>query len=259
MSEPQRTGAAGSRRRAGLLVALMLAGAVVAGVARAQDEEGDEPPPPTFTVMTRPAGATVKLRGPQRIAGAGPLTIERPAPGRTRVSVSAPGYETWRRTLALDGAGADSVWASLAQKHAFKGAARSLLVPGWGQIYDEHRGHAWTFAIAAATAGTGLLVSHLQFLDKQDIYDERLARLSLPGQDTPSNRRIAREAYEGAQDARDTRQRFAAIGAGIWALNVVDALVFGPPHPRAPRAGIETSASWSDDGLRVACAIRWTP
>src|SRR5206468_12071901 len=90
--------------------------------------------------------------------------------GRYRSVGYEIGYDRSSRTVMLDGVTADTVWFTLHQKSAFMASARSLILPGWGQAYDEHPVRATLFMIGAITASAGVGIAHWRVHDRADDY-----------------------------------------------------------------------------------------
>jgi len=72
---------------------------------------------------------------------------------RFQIYANEPGFEHWHRTIVLDGVSSDTLWISLRRKSAFVAGGRSLLVPGWGQFYDDHPRRGLVFLISNLGAG----------------------------------------------------------------------------------------------------------
>lgn len=234
------------------LVCLLILGLPMAAVR----PSGAQPPPPpsgSLTVLSRPAGAVVKLNGPQRLVGRTPITLSRGISGRYRITATATGYEPSRRMLTVDGARTDTVWMSFRPKHVARAVVRSMVVPGWGQFYNERPGHAWTVATVAATAGTTLLVSQIQYRDKLRLFNELDAIYR--ANPTPARQLIRNAALEETARARDFRRNMAHVAIGVYAANLIDAVVFGPAHRKEPVAfGIEPI---SGDGAMAVVRVRF--
>jgi hypothetical protein len=176
----------------------------------------------SVTVLSRPPGASFRLQGPQTVAGRTPMTVARGLGGPFVVTGSAPGYETWRRKMTLTGSSPDTVWMTLSPKSAAMGAARSLVLPGWGQIYNERPGHAWAMGGLVVGAAAFVGVAQLRYVEREDIYDDLIAEGS-------TNTALVNRARESLEDASEVRDLALMALGGAWAVNVIDALVFGPP------------------------------
>lgn len=211
-------------KRALLLIALC---AILAVPIYAQSSEDI-----SVTILSNPAGATVFMRGELEVAGVTPTTFFQPLAGYYVIEAHRIGYETFRSSVVFSGQESVTLDIDLVRKTRFKAAFRSLLVPGWGQVYSggKTKGVLLTIGILAAGATTGVL--HLDYDGKRDDYEEVLARFN-------ATRKVAEreamldELYEAQKDAYDAeKSRNVGIGvvAGIWAYAVLDALVFFPDH-----------------------------
>src|SRR5262249_52955473 len=139
----------------------------------------------SLTLLSRPIGARVRLRGPQELDGRTPLTLDRVAGGRYRVIGSAPGCEGGHPPLVIGGTRTDTVWIALHRKSAALAGLRSALIPGWGQFYDEHPVHGWTMALASAGTVATLVTAAVQYRDKLDLYEDLSRRYD--ANPTPQN------------------------------------------------------------------------
>lgn len=184
----------------------------------------------SLTLMSRPVGASFRIVGDQVVVGRTPVTLDRGFAGRYRVSGSEIGYERWSRSLVLDGVTADTLWMTLRQKGALRAGARSLILPGWGQRYDEHPARGMVFLIAEIAAGAGLGVAELRYRDRVDAFEA--ADAAYRAAQTPAGADAAFAARQSAADrAEDTYQlRQVLLGAAvtIWGLSVIEAAAFVP-------------------------------
>jgi hypothetical protein len=200
------------------------------------DDEGSEPPAGSLTLLSRPSNASYKLVGEQTFVGRTPGTLQRGLAGRFEVRGFGPGYETWKKDVTLDGVTSDTVWMALKRKSALLGAARSAVLPGWGQFYCERPGSGWTFAISEGVAG---IVSLVAWRSEQRRTDDLSAAES---RNRIFNNASSRQALAAAQGSLEEAQQFKtqALRAmvGIAALSVLEALILGPPRP-ADGAAIE--------------------
>lgn len=100
-------------------------------------------------------------------------------------------------------------------------ALRSMVVPGWGQLYKGQRTKGIVFSGLFAAAAGGALVAHVRMRDAFSAYD---------GARTPSE---AEELYEPYNRWYRVRNGFVQGGALIWLASYVDALLTrGPPATR---------------------------
>jgi hypothetical protein len=227
-----------------LLLALILPGA-----ARSASLAG------SLTLITRPTGASFRVSGDQEVAGQAPVTLEPWLPGTYRIEAFAAGYDRWRRTLISDGMTVDTLWMTLRPKNALKAGARALVLPGWGQFYDQHPGRGTVVMASLAAAGVGLGLTHLRLRDREDeraaAYEDVLAA------QTSEELTAAVAVWDRAHDRWGSAQRLRAgfiwSTVGIWGLSVIDAMAF-VPRPAQP-ALLGTSGTKVAGDLGVAMTV----
>ena len=207
------------------------------------DDEGTQLPAGSFTVLSRPSNASYKLVGEQTFVGRTPGTLQRGLAGRFEVRGFGPGYETWKKDVTLDGVTSDTVWMALKRKSTLLGAARSAVLPGWGQFYCERPGSGWTFAISEGVAGIVSLVAWRNEQRRSDDLSAAEARNHLFN--SASSRQALAAAQGSLADAQQFKTQAVRAMVGIAALSVLEALVFGPPRP-VDGAAIEIKDSSPD-------------
>jgi TolB-like protein len=95
---------------------------------------------------------------------------------------------------------------------------RSLLLPGFGQLYNRQPAKAAVFGLAEAALLGGAVAAHLAGAAAEDDYRART------GADLGSDPSAAAAALrETAQDRYQLRNALLWAAAGVWALNVADA------------------------------------
>ena len=100
---------------------------------------------------------------------------------------------------------------------------RSLVAPGWGQLYNRQPRKAAVVAGTEAALLGGALAFHLRGSSAEDDYRRRTTAGELgsdPAAAAAALRRKAEQAYR-------TRNTLLWISAGVWALNVADAWLSG--------------------------------
>jgi hypothetical protein len=197
---------------------------LISSVAFAQSDNGN------LTVTSSPPGTTVMLSGEYQVAGVTPVTFSQKLFGVYKLTAQRGGYEKYETTLVLVGDEPRTVDFSMTPKTRFKAAFRSLVIPGWGQMYSGQklRGAVYTFGAAASLVT--LAIVDRNFRDKRDDFNsanaayeqarsiEEKARLK-PG---------VENAQQRAYDAETTRNIAFGVAAVVWALNVIDAAAFFP-------------------------------
>lgn len=95
-------------------------------------------------------------------------------------------------------------------------ALRSMIVPGWGQLYKGQTAKAYTFAGLFAAAAGGAVLAHTRRTDAKERYE-------VASTVEEAERRY--ETYNGWHRARNGLVQGAVL---VWAVSYVDALLAGP-------------------------------
>ncbi len=183
-----------------------------------------------LTVSTHPPGARVILAGDMTIKGLSPIGFPGELQGKYKLTVREDGYETYRQTLFLHPGRPMELTFSLKPKTRFKAALRSLIVPGWGQIYSGRTGKGVFFTILAAGTAGFYFIANDDFNEKLDDYNRINSRYKNAGTEAEKAAlySLLGNAKQEAYDAES--KRLIAIGGiiGLWGLNLIDALFFFP-------------------------------
>ncbi len=114
---------------------------------------------------------------------------------------------------------------------------RSLIIPGAGQEFANHgaRGALWLTGVLAAGAGFTAAHAHVQHKRADLDFNQLLADSSGPGDQLEYLRRVE-VLRNDIRSAEDLRRGFGYAVIGIYAANLVDALVLslGPPVSSEP-------------------------
>lgn len=194
---------------------------------------------PVVNVRTNPSGCTVVLSGDINVAGVTPTSFTQNLRGFYSVVAYRNGYETHHSSVLLSGIGSTDLELTLTPKTRVKAGLRSLVIPGWGQMYSGSKTKGVMITIGTAAAAVTLGILHLDYDGKRDDYNEMKARYDAT-RDVSKREAMLDELYQAqkrANDAEKTRLVGAAVLAGIWAWNVIDAAVFFPDF------GIQISGS----------------
>lgn len=188
-------------------------------------------------IQSSPSGATVQLKGLYSIVGRTPFLVPYPLQGRYKVKATKEGYQSETSHVNFFGNTESSIFIKLKPRTRIKAAMRSLVFPGWGQLYsgDKVRG-----AILGA-ASIGLigwtLFAHNDYNSSQNALDRAVENF---------NRNMDEESFQNlqtklgeAQDDYDFRKTLLLVTASFWAYNIMDSLIFFS----SPDGGIEIKAN----------------
>ena len=184
-------------------------------------------------VRSTPAGAQVTLTGEAVVSGVSPVHFHQPLIGGYELKIEKYGWEDYRTRVVLDPTKLSTFDVSLSPKTRFKAAARSLLIPGWGQMYTEQKSKGLLMLGLVAASGAAYLIADDDFDYKYDSYVRRReAYDSVAVHGTREDLAAAYEelvrAQDRAYDAENIRRATIVAGAVVWAVNVLDVLFFFP-------------------------------
>ena len=115
-------------------------------------------------------------------------------------------------------------------KTTFWGAAsRSLLLPGWGQLYRGHKKRGYGFMGAAAVLAAAWLVTDISYRSAYNTYrGTRLNDLQLGQRIAGTNSDVFTQNFERAQSRAGRANLALGLLAAVWLSSVLDHLVVGP-------------------------------
>ncbi|SYZ73658.1 exported hypothetical protein [Candidatus Zixiibacteriota bacterium] len=183
-----------------------------------------------FTVDSSPPGAEVTLTGAVTMSGLTPVTFAQGLEGHYQVECRKSGYETYKSSTFLQADKAVNLTIHLKPKTAFKGAARSLLIPGWGQSYSGQKTKGAVFTILAVGAVSSFLIADSKFNDKENSYNDLLDRYNktVLFSDRQSLYNQLEAARKDAYDAETVRRITIGAVIGVWGINLIDMIFFFP-------------------------------
>lgn len=98
-------------------------------------------------------------------------------------------------------------------KSKWGAAARSAVLPGWGQVYNGDTGRGIVYGAVFAAVAAGAVASAVLGANAEDSYNENTP-------DTVDDRSTANDHYQ--------RANWLLVGMGaVWAINIVDAYLTG--------------------------------
>lgn len=186
-----------------------------------------------ITVRSTPEGAQVTISGDVVVSGVTPARFHHLLIGEYKLVLRKPGYESYSTRVVLDPTKHMEIGVRLSPKTAFKAAARSLFVPGWGQKYAGQRTKGYLYGVLAVGSVIAYLVADNDFDNKYDLFHEKLVGYdSIRAAGSIEDlRRLKPELDKAQEDAYDAENiRRVAIGAtiAVWGINLLDALFFFP-------------------------------
>ena len=106
----------------------------------------------------------------------------------------------------------------------------STLAPGWGQVRVGHYGRGALFLSGELVALTTLMIADIQYSRAVEQYDRAKAsylHATYIG-DAAGEYTLMHERWDSANNLYGIRQTALYAAIGIWAVNVVDMILFDP-------------------------------
>jgi hypothetical protein len=193
-------------------------------------------------VLSRPIGAEVALDGEYSMVGRTPYTISHFLRGSYRIRAAKPGYEKWEANYVFNGRGDDKLSIKLTPKSRYKALWRSMLVPGWGQAYSDHKTRGAIIGLMQLGAGGVLIYQHSKYTEALNDYNTALKNFQANQKNQEGQADLiaqVRARQADLNNAYDTRQRWLILTGLIYAYNLADALLFFPSYrDRAMEVGL---------------------
>lgn len=213
-----------------------------------------------YFVSSYPTGAEVSLEGDIIVSGVSPVGFTQGLLGTYQVRIRKFGYETYRSTVYLQPDRAISLFVDLKRKTRLKALARSMIIPGWGQIYSGQNTKGVGFLIFTVLATGAYLLTDDEYDYRVGIYESDLAAYQAAiGYDEK------KLLYSTMSDSRknayraETERRIAigAVAVG-WGLNILDLILH---YPEADGSLIGNSLSlrpdWDNGGATLVLSHRF--
>ena len=196
--------------------------------AQAQGEQNS-----STKVVTNPVGAMVYIRGEYNLAGRAPYTVAQPLDGLYQLQASKRGFEDYSTTFRFVPGATDRISIRLTKKTRPRAFVRSMFIPGWGQIYSNHKTKG--IFITAAQIGTlgTLIYEDSQYQKSVDEYNNAVRLYEENIQDSELREILYLQVKQAEVDVNakyETRRKWIIIASSVYIYNLVDVLLFFPRY-----------------------------
>lgn len=200
----------------------------IAGLTPKKSKEDDSAGISQLRVFGSPMGAQLTFNGAE--IGTIPLNDFQVLPGKYKLKVSAPGFETADNSIKINIAETKLINIHLSQKKHSKAILRSILIPGLGQRYSERKVKSFFFPLMELVSIGGIYWADQKYDKEAKKYSEsiQLYQSAISTNEIDITRNQMEQSYISANDAKKQRNMAIGISAGIWIWNIVDVLIWGP-------------------------------
>lgn len=186
-----------------------------------------------LTIRSTPPGARIVLSGDVIVSGLTPARFPHLLDGDYKLVLSMHGFENYSTRVSLDPTREMELSIRLSPRTKFKATARSLLIPGWGQRYNDQKFKGAVFTLFAVGSVINYLIADEKFSDRRSDFNDWLALYDQTAA-TGSIEQLRRiqpdldRAQKSAYDAESYRRLSIGSVIAVWGLNVLDALFLSP-------------------------------
>lgn len=181
-------------------------------------------------VVSDPSGAIVHLKGEYNLILTTPSNIHQELNGEYKVRAFKRGYEKWNSRVWFGQGNPRQLAIQLKSKTRLKAGSRSLLIPGWGQFYCEEKTKSFIMGISTVGAVVAYILADNDYSNKYDDYIWAKNQLDNAEnvEDWRKYKQLLDERQREAYNAENLKRATLGITIGIWAYNVLDAILFFP-------------------------------
>ena len=189
--------------------------------------------PKGIEINSNPEAASIFIEG--EVVGKSPLVFPYTLNGKYQIRAIKRGYDTWKKTIKFTSNGPASITIILKRKNRFKAAVRSIVWPGWGQLYSDKRIRGRLTQVVQWGLVGAIVYAEIDYRQKLDSYEDALqrynqAKKSYLNKDYAWNE-ISKD-YAKVDKAFKLKKTFIGAALGVYAFNVLDALLFFPQYYR---------------------------
>ncbi|HEX9916486.1 MAG TPA: DUF5683 domain-containing protein [candidate division Zixibacteria bacterium] len=181
-------------------------------------------------IVSNPSGATVRLKGDYDLIVTAPCGINQELSGEYNIKAFKRGYESWSSRVWFNQGNPHQLTIDLKSKNRLKAGLRSALIPGWGQFYCEEKGKSFIMGISTLGGVVAFVLADNDYSNKYDDYVWARNRFdsNKEAEKWEEYKQLLDEKQREAYDAENLRRATLGIAIGIWAYNVLDAVLFFP-------------------------------
>jgi len=186
-------------------------------------------------IKSDPPGAMLYFQGENSFVGVTPFKVKPNLMGKYKITAVKSGYEKSKLEYYFKGTEKGTLRLRLTEKTRFKAGVRSLVFPGWGQMYSERNKSGLLLSIIQVGAGIYTLVSHQNYEKAFDDYQNAIDNYKQNKKYSAERDQywnIVVRRHQKASDAFNKRQTWLYISGGLWLYNLLDAVLFFPSYDK---------------------------
>lgn len=181
-----------------------------------------------ITADSRPVKGAVFLEGDS--LGWLPFEKKKITPGAYELAIKKENFETVYSELDIQPGQHNKLGTfELVPMTYTKVFYRSLLFPGYGQLYAERTFRGYLYTILEIGSIGGAIFMELQRADAEQMYKDKYALYQTANSENlvARLRKAVQDNYDKAIDSENLRNIFVGGAVAVWLLNIVDAHFLG--------------------------------
>ena len=122
-------------------------------------------------------------------------------------------------------------------KTRFGAIARSVILPGWGQMYSDRSLMGWAFLGAEVALGALAYASYSTYQTHYDSFDQSYSQYSLSSDplEKQTFKLDAQSNHQSMVDANDHMTLMLYAAGGVYVINILHAAILGPKRETASK------------------------
>ena len=173
--------------------------------------------------------------------------------GMQTVIVSRKGYEQFQREMNFTADNSYTIQYALQPKTTMNSLWRSMLLPGWGQLYHERSTMGVFLSVAFISAAAVTVQSQLDYTNDVDSYNAAVQTYvtETNAANIAADKKALTTTYNHYTNAKSQRLMMAEVTVGVYAFNLLDVLVFTPSYYGAEDFSLDVAPSPESIALRA--------
>jgi len=175
--------------------------------------------------------------------------------GIHKVKIEKSGYEGKTLNYISKDNQSKTFNGSLSRKTNGNALWRSLLLPGWGQAYQEKSVQTWLYPILVVGGIGGSYLTINSYNTAVDDYDKAREKYlsAFTVEDITATRTAMDKAYDDVESAESTRNIMFITTGAIWIWNVLDTVIL----PAGYKNKMTLSTSTKNDEIKLGLVYKW--
>ncbi|MFC1694278.1 PEGA domain-containing protein [Candidatus Latescibacterota bacterium] len=181
-----------------------------------------------FSIEGRPPGANVYVDGKE--IGRTPVSKMKISPGNHKLKIIRMGYEVYEETFTTQKAKTTELAPILIPKTKLKAFKKSLIFPGSGQRYTEHKGKGVLITVLQIATIGGAVGATVKSMEVQSEYDDAITDYKNAGSlyEIDRTAKFAEDKYDEASGASTAQMAAIGAAAAVYLWNIIDVAINSP-------------------------------